>query len=332
MKLIQESDIYGFIQGGHADTMNKQIADLISKGMKICTKEIDYNIRTVEKAFKDPLTVEAINAVMAGTIVPFVALNPTNAMPMYMPFIKYTTSNGDTKVAIDLTQMAHIKHDLVNDTWDIDINNSKLYVMLVSAYVYLNFSNKTSVLTPTLMNLTGDIWAKLVLRIFDNKFGLSTNRERKEAFTYFAKKFYLKNILEAVDGVIENNVLNIFPNKKKSPMVNEIEATIADRGINLYESFQTFITTMLNYEITGLNVNRLNLPKEKMGLSFFMKEFVTLYGAPAGFSLAAFPYFMWMLISANNRGWIFNGEKNIEAMSKNEFPKIMTEFYRMIRL
>lgn len=332
MKLIQESDIYGFIQGGHADTMNKHIADLISKGMKVITKEIDYNLRTVEKAFKDPLTTEALNAVMSGKIQPFVAIKPTDAMPMYMPFIKYTTSTGETRVAIDLTQIAAVKYDIVNDIWDIDINNSKLYVMLVSAYVYLNFSNKTSVLTPSLMDMTGNIWAKLVLRIFDNKFGLSTNRERKEAFTYFAKKFYLKNILEAVDGVVENNVLNIFPMKEKSKMVKEIEITVADRGIDMYESFQTFVTTLLNYEITGLSASRLNLPKDKMGLSFFMKEFITLYGAPAGFSLAAFPYFMWMLISANNRGWIFNGEKNIEAMSKTEFPKIMTEFYRMIRL
>lgn len=332
MKLIQESDIYGFIQGGHADTMNKHIADLISKGMKVVTKEIDYNLRTVEKAFKDPLTTEALNAVMSGKIQPFVAIKPTDAMPMYMPFIKYTTSTGETRVAIDLTQIAAVKYDIVNDIWDIDINNSKLYVMLVSAYVYLNFSNKTSVLTPSLMDMTGNIWAKLVLRIFDNKFGLSTNRERKEAFTYFAKKFYLKNILEAVDGVVENNVLNIFPMKEKSKMVKEIEITVADRGIDMYESFQTFVTTLLNYEITGLSASRLNLPKDKMGFSFFMKEFITLYGAPAGFSLAAFPYFMWMLISANNRGWIFNGEKNIEAMSKTEFPKIMTEFYRMIRL
>ena len=332
MKLIQESDIYGFIQGGHADTMNKHIADLISKGMKVITKEIDYNLRTVEKAFKDPLTTEALNAVMSGKIQPFVAIKPTDAMPMYMPFIKYTTSTGETRVAIDLTQIAAVKYDIVNDIWDIDINNSKLYVMLVSAYVYLNFSNKTSVLTPSLMDMTGNIWAKLLLRIFDNKFGLSTNRERKEAFTYFAKKFYLKNILEAVDGVVENNVLNIFPMKEKSKMVKEIEISVADRGIDMYESFQTFVTTLLNYEITGLSASRLNLPKDKMGLSFFMKEFITLYGAPAGFSLAAFPYFMWMLISANNRGWIFNGEKNIEAMSKTEFPKIMTEFYRMIRL
>ena len=332
MKLIQETDIYSFITNTNENVMNQRIATLINKGTRNITPEIDYNLRTIEKAFKDPLTIEALNAVRNGDIQPVIAYDVKQAMPMYMPFIKYTSTNGITKVMIDLTQMSSFKFDIVNDTLTVNINTAKLYIMIITAYVYLNFSNKTSVLTPTLADLTGNIWARVVLRILDNKLGLGTNRERKEAFTYFAKKFYLKNILECVDGMVDNNVLNIFPLKEKSRMVKEIEAIIEDRGINMYADFTSFITTLLDSSITGLNSGRANLPKEKMGLAFYMKEYISLYGAPAGFSIACFPYFMWMIFSANNRGWIFSGEKNIEAMSKTEFPKIMTEIYRMLRL
>lgn len=331
MKLIQETDMFQFMNGNKDAVINNKIKKLITSGMRNVTQEIDYNLRTVERAYKDPLTIATLDAVKMGTIIPFIAIDPKECMPIYMPFIKFAAGDGKLRMAVDLTQFSSVKYDEINDMLDVKIDNVKLYILLVVAYIYFEFANKTSVLTPTLNKLTSDVWAKMIVNIFNGELGLGTNRERQEAFIYFCQKFYLCNILECPPAIYENDAIYSFRNKKKSSFVIEMEELINNKGINMYENFTTFITTLLNADITGLNQNRAKIKSGQVGMQWFMSKFITRYGVASGFAVASFPYFMWMLFSANCSGWMFTGDKSIEAISKNEFPKIMNEFYRMIR-
>lgn len=330
MKLIQETDIFSYINGGKEAILNKQIAALISTGSKIVTKELDYDLRTIEKSFKDPLTTATMKAIAESKIIPIIANESQNAMPTYMPFVKYKGSNG-MKIAVDITQFAHIKNDVVNEEISISIDRRKLYVLLVSAYLYYYHGDKTSVLTPRLMQITAIDWAKIFTKIFDIKLGLSTNKERKDTFMYLAAKYYLINILEAPEGVIDGIALQVFKDKLKNSLCKQIEITINERGIDLYKDLTTFTTTLLNADITGLKNSRAKITQD-VGFQFYMKEFITMFGLPAGFSLAAFPYFIWMLISANNGAWIFTGERTVETLTKDDFPTLMSEIYRLIRV
>lgn len=330
MKLIQETDIFSYINGGKEAILNKQIATLITSGALKVNKEIDYDLRTIDKVFKDPLTSATIKAINEGKIIPIIASDSTFSMPTYMPFAKYKASAG-MKIAVDLTQFAHIKKDVVNEEINISIDRRKLYVLLVSAYLYYYHGDKTSVLTPRLMQITAIDWAKIFTKVFDVKLGLSTNRERKDAFMYLAAKYYLVNILEAPEGVIDGIALQVFKDKIKNSLCKQIEASISERGIDVYKDLTTFTTTLLNADITGLKNSRAKITSD-VGFQFYMKEFITLFGLPAGFSLAAFPYFIWMLISANNGAWIFTGERTIEALTKDDFPTLMSELYRLIRV
>ena len=63
-----------------------------------------------------------------------------------------------------------------------------------------------------------------------------------------------------------------------------------------------------------------------------MKEYITMYGVSAGFGLASFPYFLWMLLSANNGAWIFTGDRAVETMTKDDFSTLMSEIFRLIRI
>lgn len=331
MKLIQETDMFQFMNGNKEAVINNKIKKLITNGMRNVTQEINDSLRTIDRAFKDPLTVAMLDSVKMGTIIPFIANDPKECMPIYMPFIKFASGNGELKLAVDLTQFSDVKYDEINDMLDVSINTAKLYVLLAISYIYYNFANKTSVLTPVLTRLTSEVWAKMIVNIFNGELGLGTNRERQDAFTYFCQKFYLCNILECPPAVYENDAIYSFREKKKSSFIVEMEQIIANKGIDIYESFTTFITTLLNADISGLNQNRAKIKSGQIGLQWFMSKFITRYGVASGFATVSFPYFMWMLFSANNSAWMFTGDKSIEAISKNEFPKMMNELYRMIR-
>lgn len=331
MKLIQETDMFQFMNGNREAVINTRIKTLITGGMKNVSQELDYNLRTIERAFKDPLTIAALDAIHLGNLIPFIAVDPKESMPIYMPFIKFATGDGKMRMAVDLTQFSEIRYDEINDMLDVKINNAKLYVLLVTAYIYYEFANKTTALTPAMNQLTSSVWAKMIVNIFNAELGLSTNRERQDAFMYFAQKFFLKNILECAPAICENDAIYQFPNKKKPNLVVEMESIIAEKGIDIYADFTTFISTLLNADITGLNQNRAKIKSGQIGLQWFMSKFIARYGVASGFAVAAFPYFMWMLFSANNSAWMFTGDRIIENLSKTEFPKIMNEIYRMIR-
>lgn len=330
MKTIRETDVYGYVTNGASGELDRQMINLIKDGMFVITNELDYELRTIEKssAYKDPLTIKTLEAVREGRIIPFVAKDPKTAMPIYMPFITFNKTNEGPRIAVDLTQMTGVTFGDIGVIEKIDINTAKLYTMLTSAYIYLEYGAKTSVITPTLTELTANVWSRIITRILDNKLALATNRERKEAIMYFAKKYFVINIIQAPPSM---DFEKTFSGGKKSRLVDEIEQILRDREINIYADFKTFIENMLSAEITGLNSARANLNRDQMGMMFFINNYITFYGAPAGFSMAAFPYFVWMLISANSRGWIFNNEKVIQELSKMEMPKIMAEFYKMIR-
>lgn len=330
MKLVQDTDIFNFVNGDNTGKTKQLMIDILANQMRVITPELDYDLRTIEKVYKNPLTMKSIDEVRKGNIILFVSKDPNKIMPPWMPFIKFSDQNKQPKVAIDLSIYASLHEDKVNEELTVSIDRKKLYVLIISSYIYLYHADKSSVLPAQLMSLTASVWAKMFCKILDRKVGLSTNPERKEAFLYFAAKYYLINILETVDTIAENIAVGMFKTKIKNNTAKEIEIRIKDRDIDLYKDLQTFVSTLFNNEITGLRSIRLKGSSTELNLSFYMKEFIAYYFSTSGFAVAAFPFFIWMIISANNWAYIFN-DKVIEDISKEEFPKIMVEIYRLIK-
>ncbi len=328
MKLVWETEIFNLVNGNESGT--DMMAEIL-KQMRNVTTELDYDLRTIEKVFKNPLTVKTMEDIRNGNIIPFVSTNPSKTMPPWMPFIKFgDPKTRAPKVAVDLSLLATVREDKVNEEFSVSIDRKKLYVLLISAYIYLHFADKTMVLPTNLMTLTASVWAKMFCKILDRKVGLATNNERREAFLYFAAKYYLLNILETTENIAEGIALGMFKNKIKNSIAKEVEVKINDRGIDLYSNLSTFVGTLFNNDITGLRSIRIKNSSSELNLTYYMKEFMSYYYSPSGFAVAAFPFFMWMIISANNWAYIFN-DKAIEDISKEEFPKIMVELYKLAK-
>lgn len=326
MKDVHESEVFKLLDK-KGNIHNKCVSN-ISKTMVELNPHIEDQLKVLTRIFKDQLTIKTIEAIHNHTLILYYTPE-TDRLPVYYPFVKLK-KNGTPIIAVDLSNYVSVKKDEVDGHLDVKIENKKLWCMMVSGYLYLTlFYDKSSVLSPALARLLSDIWAQLFCKILIQKVGLATNRDRLDAFMYFAQKYFLLNICEVPDQVAEDISMMQFHNRDINPTAKSISEACASRGIEMYSDLITFCQTLFNADITGLRSMRLNGSNDGMTFDYFVRQYIMMYYAPSGLSLASLPHFVWMIISANNYAYIFN-DAVIEKTCTNDFPKIMSEIYRLI--
>lgn len=329
MKLVNDSMVYKYMLKDKESVLNTYRLELIKGGMINLNAEFAAQLANIKKIYNDALTIKAVDAVANGTIILFAARNPRHCMPSYMPFIKY--KSGDKQyVAIDLTKWVVLKPIKgSDDQYDASIDIKKLYCFIVSAYLYQSKFDKDSQISSKLAKSSAIVWAKLFCKVLEMKVGLATNRDRHDAFMYFAMMFFLVNIVEYNRESAENLAKSFFKSNMVSPTVRYIETSISDKNIDLYESFEVFCNTLFDPDITGLRSLRLKGTNNVINVEYYVSQYITLYHLTSALSLAAFPYFIWMVISTCNWAYLFN-DKTIEAIASEEYGNIMTEIYKIV--
>jgi hypothetical protein len=293
-----------------------------------CKDLLADNLKMVTRVFKDSLSLKAVEAVNSDRLVLYYTPE-TDRLPTYYPFIKFK-QNGIPKIAVDLSNYIVVKKDKLTEERTASIDLKKLYSLTVSGYLYLDaFYSKDCTVSPLLLNMCSEIWARMFCKVLIQKVGLGTNKDRLDAFMYFAQKYFLLNIMECTEATAEDIAAMQFKGRQLNPTSKVIAEACSSRGIDMYKDLITFCETLFNADITGLRGMRISGSNDGMTFDFYVRQFTMMYGITAGLTLASFPHFIWMIISANNYAYIFN-DSAIEQLCTNEFPKIMTELYRMI--
>ena len=329
MKLVNDSMVYKYMLKDKESVLNTYRLEIIKGGMINLNAEFITQLANIKKIYNDILTTKAIDAVANGTIILFAAKNPRHCMPSYMPFIKY--KNGDKQyVAVDLTKWVVLKPIKgSDDQYDVSIDIKKLYCFVVSAYLYQSKFDRDTQISSKLAKSSAIVWAKLFCKVLEMKVGLATNRDRHDAFMYFAMMFFLINLIDYNKESAENLAKSFFKSNMVSPTVRYIETAVADKNIDMYESFETFCNTLFDPDITGLRSLRLKGTNNVINVEYYVSQYITLYHLTSALSLAAYPYFIWMVISTCNWAYLFN-DKTIEAVASEEYGNIMAELYKMV--
>lgn len=333
MKLVNDSTVYKFMLKDKESTLNTYRNEIVNGGMHILNADLAIPLANMKKIYRDRLTQLAVDAVASGKITLYAAKDPKHCMPSYMPFIKYKTGDGP-QMAVDLTAHAQIKpirgtENLREPEYEVTIEPKKLYAFVVSAYLYLYKFDRSTFIPSKLAKSCAIVWAKLFCKILEMKVGLATNRDRHDAFMYFAMMFFLMNILEYNEEPAKAIAKSYFKVNTTNATIGQVETTVADQNINMYESFETFCRTMFDPTITGLRTMRLKNSNDVITVEYYVAQYITMYHVTSAFSLAAFPYFIWMIISACNWAYLFN-DKAIESVAADEYNTIMTELYKMV--
>lgn len=328
MKLINDSTIYKFMLKDKDSTLNAYRSEIVGGGMTVLNGELVVQLANIKKIYRDRLTQLAVDEVTKGNIIIYSAKNPTHCMPSYMPFIKYKVQD-EQKVAIDITQYATVKKIKDSEDLDVVMDTKKLYVFIISAYLYLRTFNRNTILPSKLAKSSAIVWAKLFCKILEMKVGLATNRERHDAFMYYAMMFFLVNIIEYNEEAAKAIAKSYFKTGVINSTIGYIETQIENRNLPIYATFEDFCKIMFDPEITGIRTMRLKNSNDRITLEYFVSQYITMYHVTSAFSLAAYPYFIWMVISACNWAYLFN-DKTIEPIASEEYNTIMTELWKMV--
>lgn len=328
MKLINDSTIYKFMLKDKDSTLNAYRSEIVGGGMTVLNGELVVQLANIKKIYRDRLTQLAVDEVTKGNIIIYSAKNPTHCMPSYMPFIKYKVQD-EQKVAIDITQYATVKKIKDSEELDVVMDTKKLYVFIISAYLYLRTFNRNTILPSKLAKSSAIVWAKLFCKILEMKVGLATNRERHDAFMYYAMMFFLVNIIEYNEEAAKAIAKSYFKSGVVNSTIGYIETQIENRNLPIYATFEDFCKIMFDPEITGIRTMRLKNSNDRITLEYFVSQYITMYHVTSAFSLAAYPYFIWMVISACNWAYLFN-DKTIEPIASEEYNTIMTELWKMV--
>ena len=328
MKLINDSTIYKFMLKDKDSTLNAYRSEIVGGGMTVLNGELVVQLANIKKIYRDRLTQLAVDEVTKGNIIIYSAKNPTHCMPSYMPFIKYKVQD-EQKVAIDITQYATVKKIKDSEDLDVVMDTKNLYVFIISAYLYLRTFNRNTILPSKLAKSSAIVWAKLFCKILEMKVGLATNRERHDAFMYYAMMFFLVNIIEYNEEAAKAIAKSYFKTGVVNSTIGYIETQIENRNLPIYATFEDFCKIMFDPEITGIRTMRLKNSNDRITLEYFVSQYITMYHVTSAFSLAAYPYFIWMVISACNWAYLFN-DKTIEPIASEEYNTIMTELWKMV--
>jgi hypothetical protein len=329
VKLVNDSMVYQYMLKDKESVLNTYRLELLKGGMINLNTEFAQQLANIKKIYTDVLTTKAVDAVINGSVILFAARNPKHCMPSFMPFIKY--KNGDKQfVAVDLTKWVILKPIKGSDEqFDVTMDIKKLYCFIITAYLYQSKFDRDTQISSKLAKSSAIVWAKLFCKVLEMKVGLATNRDRHDAFMYFAMMFFLVNIIEYNKESAENLAKSFFRSNTVSPTVRYIETSVENRSIDMYQSFEVFCNTLFDPDITGLRSLRLKGTNNVINVEYYVSQYITLYHMTSAFSLAAYPYFIWMVISSCNWAYLFN-DKTIESIASEEYGNIMTELYRMV--
>ena len=257
--------------------------------------------------FKEPVALKALVAVRNGDIVLFVA-KPEFNLPECMPFFRYT-AKGKTKVAVNLTNICTIEedpNDPSNTSYIVD-DMRKLYAVLVSAYINLKIPDPANFPIKSI-EYGSMMWARMFCKVLNRTIGLSTNRERYEAYFYFAARFFMTYMIGAPESTIDSISTAMLKGGTKTPLIMMIEEKVANQKINMNQDFTTFCTVLFNNDISGIKGLRMVSanPHEKLNTSFYMRRFVETYNQSSVMSLASVHYFTWMVMCAQKKAYMMN--------------------------
>lgn len=321
MKSIMQTDIYTQTTKNFA--IEAKLTNLISgKAGKILTNDdLSTHIMSLNRSYKDPVLVRAIEEFRNGNIILIYCQDMSQSLPPFMPFVKF--AKGTTKkVIVDLSYMMTERDGLYNIR-----QLESLYCILTVAELTLELFDPKSILPIEVITICGQMWAKMFCKVLNRQIALNINRDRYEAFNYFAIQYFCRYILET-PIITANSVSESILYNGKTPLINNIEGEINSRKLDVYGSFQNFCTVMFNNEITGMRSGAIGSPTEMnfvTYLSAFMKEF----DRSSLFGLAAFPYFLLMIFRINTGSRDINKRALEEIMmNPKQFAVIFKELQK----
>lgn len=318
MRSIMETDVY--TSAVKKFPVPEKITNLVTgkAGTILTMEDMDHHFTSLTRTFKDRIIMKALEDVKKGNLILVYCKNMTECLPPFMPFVKFASKGGEPKVLLDLSYMM-VERD---GTYNINQLETLYSLMAVAELTLREFAPKVSI-PADVLDICAFMWAKMFCKVLNRTIALNINKERYEAFMYFAIQYFCRYIIDTAPA-IANTVAEQFLKNGKSVIINEIEGMIAAKDLTPYNSFYDFCNVMFDNEITGVK-SGLRGSKSSMNFVTYLSAFMYEYDRSSLFGLAAFPYFLLMIFKVNS------GSRDINKRSLEEIMMNPKKFLVIIR-
>lgn len=330
MRAVTESDVYDKLINKN-NAINSKIAEIASNNAAttILNEKLQADFDIMLKVYKSPETLGIINSIKNHEMIVFTA-DLASSIPSCMPFVKYKKAGKD-RVIVNVT--AYVAETKDSDTGDIEyhVDVKKLYALCLPAYLTLKLFDKSTSLPPQVIQLSSLMWAKMFNKILNRTIGLTTNKERYEAYMYFAMRFFMMYILQSPEAVADS-ISNVYLKNGKGYLINFMEERIKQKGINPYESFETFCNTLFDNDISNIKGVRVNNLSETMDYTFYVKKFIETYRYQSVLALASFPYFFFTIHASYRYSDIVSDRafEDVVLDNSKDMPTLLAGIYKQL--
>lgn len=328
MLTYTESDIYRFFDKGNGITnaLRKCLSQVVSEN--IYNQKIDSTFTTMLRAYRESVVSKAVEAARKGRILivrlPIIGTEDYR-LPEIVPYVKVRRKGQDC-VIIDISRIC--SDEKVGDaTTGYKVDVPKLYVMMVSAYVALELCGPTMQFPLEAAKHMSILFARVFCQVL-NRLGLLTgNRDRAEAFHYFAIKFFLKYYLQAPEPIIETISMG-FVGGHKNSLIAYMEDQMRIKQKDPFVDFTTFSQVIYDNEISGIRTQQAKV--NDINQSLYVQKFITMYSKNAVIGLWSPDYFFYILLGAFRRtNSVFDKAfDDIFKDNKTAMPKLMDALYK----
>lgn len=325
---LTDSDVFKLQDS--TGVLSKKIQAVLQKGMSgqpgkdiiILNTDLADSIQNMKRLYNEPIVLDIMKAVQSGDLL-LVKLSIEYSIPKCLPFIRFKASNGKTKVMVNLTPYLDVKKDSLGKEV-YSISAQKLYPILISAYLTMSKFDERFMLPSNALSSSAYIWAAMFNKILCKTVALGTNKDRYDAFMYFAMKFFCIYIVQTPEQIAENIARGYLLKKglKNFPMLDDMLQKINERGLNPYGDFGDFCHVLFNNEITNLRVTSSERASSAINETLFINRFVDQYTYTALMSLASYPYFLFTILNTVLKTRVVNDLAFQDIISDKEYSAI----------
>ena len=323
MRKYSESDI--FVRMNLGNGIQKQLLEAVRNlGDKvIINNRMKETLDAMNKAYRESITTKVTEAVRNGSIIVIVA--PVDKrFPAHIPYLRGKL-NGKDRVIVDMSSYAVVKRDDRNNIEELKLDVPKLYNLLVPAYIALEVLNENTVVSTETIKELANLWAKLFNKVLMSQRIFVGNKERYQAFMYFAARFFMIYYMQTPMAIVDN-ISNQIVGGVKNKYILIVEDNLRQKNIDLYKDWSTFAYTMFSNEITNIQA----VTNVDMNVDSYLRLYSNYMGRDGAYlALWSADYFFYCLFVTYNHAWILNDRSwaDIVEADPKALPKIMRGLY-----
>ena len=322
MRSFKECDIYERMNKGNTISKRLIISMQSVNSKYILNNKMDDILSTLAKTYKDTVTIKAIEAIKQNRIF-IVALPLDKVFPANIPFVR-VKRNGSAVVIVDITPYATLEKVGDSDTIaSVKIDIVKLYSILIPAFIALEVINEETSMSSDVMKDLSYLWAKMFNQILMSQRVFVGNRERYQAYMYYAIRFFLSYYIQAPAPIVEK-ISRGYIGDVDSSYILMIEDAIKRKQVDIYSSWEAFASTMFSNEITNIRA-ATNI---EMNIEQYIRVFTTNLGKGSYLALWSADYAFYCFFCTWEQSYILSNRAFSPIVDAD--PKLMPRLLRSL--